>query len=339
MNDIKPTENGVNAAESMSKKEFQAVELAPQTAGGSTLALTTFAEMEKLAIYMATSNFMPKHLRGKPGDCLAVVMQATRWGMDPIAVGQKTYFVNDGMGYEAQLVNAIVLARAPLSERPKMIWSGEGENLKCKVSGIFKGETTPAEFEAELKTITTRNSPLWKQQPKQQLGYFATRAWARLYCPDIIMGVYTVEELSDPSFYGPDNAKDVTPEATHAATTNKLDAFAEKKPAAHDKETGEIIEHSQVQSSDDVAFEQPVKISLMPMPGDATKNDWEAWTEELLRMLPMMSDLQSLKKLEELNKVTLGNLAKTNPPKHEYIVEQITLRFTELGGMDAGGDQ
>ena len=76
-------------------------------------------------------------------------------------------------------MNAIILSRAPLKARPKLKWSGEGENLKCEVSATFIDEDEPAVFEAEIKTITTRNSPLWKQQPKQQLGYFATRAWAR----------------------------------------------------------------------------------------------------------------------------------------------------------------
>jgi len=198
---------------------------------------------------MAMSNFVAKPLRGKQADCLAVLLQSIRWEMDPFSVAQKVYFVNDAMGYEAQLVNAVILSRSPLKARPKLKWSGEGENLKCEVSATFTGEDEPAVFEAELKTITTRNSPLWKQQPKQQLAYFATRAWARIYCPDIIMGVYTKEELEDRSFgIGPDNAVDVTPKNTSTLDdiANQIKAEkAQKKPAPQehvDPETGEIID-------------------------------------------------------------------------------------------------
>ncbi len=198
--------------ETMNKKDFQQVQLRDvEHRGGLRLALNSFAELEKFSHFMALSNFMPKHLRGKQADCLAVLLQSMRWEMDPFAVAQKTYFVNDTMSYESQLVNAIVLSRAPLKARPKITWEGEGENLKCKVSGLFDGEDTPQEFEAEMKTISTRNSPLWKQQPKQQLAYFALRAWARLYCPDVLMGVYTKDEVEDASMhFGADNAIDIT---------------------------------------------------------------------------------------------------------------------------------
>lgn len=237
------------SAEPMMKKDFQNVQLQEvRSAGGLRLALNSFAELEKFSNFMAISNFVPKHLRTKPADCLAVLLQAMRWEMDPFAVAQKTYFVNDGMAYEAQLVNAIVLSRAKLKNRPKLSWSGEGENLKCKVSAVFEGEDEPEEFEAEIKTISTRNSPLWKQQPKQQLGYFALRAWARLYCPDVLMGVYTKEEREDPDMgYGADNAINITPrdevidDITAGIQAEKA-ASAKPEAPAFDPETGEIIE-------------------------------------------------------------------------------------------------
>src|ERR1017187_8052234 len=242
--------------ETMPKKDFQQVQLhAVEHSGGMKLAFNNFAELEKFSHFMALSNFVPKHLRQKQADCLAVLLQSMRWEMDPFSVAQKTYFVNDGMAYEAQLVNAIILSRAPLKARPKLKWSGEGESLKCEVSATFNGEQEPAVFEAELKTITTRNSPLWKQQPKQQLGYFATRAWARLYCPDVLMGVYTKEEIEEMTgHFGADNALDVTPK--NASTLDgindqiRAEKEAQKKPQeAFDPETGEVIDQGATDSS------------------------------------------------------------------------------------------
>ena len=43
--------------------------------------------------------------------------------------------------------------------------------------------------------MTTKNSPLWKTNPKQQLGYLQVKNWARLYCPGAILGVYTPDEF------------------------------------------------------------------------------------------------------------------------------------------------
>lgn len=43
----------------------------------------------------------------------------------------------------------------------------------------------------------TRNSTLWADDPRQQLAYLAVKRWARLFCPDVILGVYTPDELDD----------------------------------------------------------------------------------------------------------------------------------------------
>ncbi|MGL4198165.1 MAG: recombinase RecT [Allorhizobium sp.] len=167
------------------------------TAGQGRAAFlpTSMGEAMEIAKLMAAGNFVPPHLRNKPGDCLAVVMQSARWGMDPFAVASKSYFVNDRMAYEAQLVNAVVNSSNVLDGRLKIEWSGEGVNLKCFVSGRIKGDPDIKTREVKLATIKVRNSPLWQADPEQQIGYFATRAWARLHAPEVLLGVYTPDEI------------------------------------------------------------------------------------------------------------------------------------------------
>lgn len=46
-----------------------------------------------------------------------------------------------------------------------------------------------------LAQARTRNSTLWADDPRQQLAYLAVKRWARLYCPEVILGVYTIDEL------------------------------------------------------------------------------------------------------------------------------------------------
>ena len=67
---------------------------------------------------------IPKHLRGNPGDCLAIVMQAAAWGMNPFAVAQKTHIVNGVLGYEAQLVNAVIQQSGAIEGRFHYEYSG-----------------------------------------------------------------------------------------------------------------------------------------------------------------------------------------------------------------------
>ncbi|WP_417615367.1 recombinase RecT [Parasphingorhabdus sp.] len=155
------------------------------------------AEAMELGKLMAAGNFVPGHLRGKPGDCLAIIMQASRWGMDPFAVANKTYFVNDRMAYEAQLVAAVVNSSGLLNGRLSPRWEGQGNDLVCTVSCKIKGDDEVKTRRVEIKNISVRNSPLWKQDPEQQLGYYAIRAWARLHTPEVLLGVYTKEEIEE----------------------------------------------------------------------------------------------------------------------------------------------
>lgn len=187
-----------------------------------------FNRLRTLSEVMANSgNFVPEHYRGKPDACMAVVMQAARWGMDPFAVAQKTFIVgNSGvLGYEAQLVNAVINTMAPTKDRIHFEWFGEWENIVGRFiektssqnkkyiapgwnlkdeAGVgvrawatLKGESEPRELVLMLSQAQVRNSTLWATDPRQQLAYLAVKRWARLYCPDVILGVYTADEIDE----------------------------------------------------------------------------------------------------------------------------------------------
>lgn len=196
-------------------------------------SLMTFAEMMSTSVVT-----VPEHLRNKPADCLAITMQAMRWGMDPFAVAQKTHIVSGRLGYEAQLVNAAVQTSGAIVGAFKYEYTGAGQDLKCRVGAVLRGETeiTWGEW-LRNGDVTVRNSPLWKVNPAQQLGYLQVKNWSRLYCPGSILGVYTADELEDipapPKNMG--LADEVTPTAGPRRRSEPTTA-----PTTVDNETGEI---------------------------------------------------------------------------------------------------
>jgi hypothetical protein len=191
------------------KQSYRDVPIASH-GGGGMLMPQTFGEVVSFSEIMARSQHaIPKHLRDVPGACLAVAMQAMRWSMDPFAVASKSYNVKDIIAYEAQLIAAVVHTRAPLKTRPDYHYTGEGADRRCTVSAQFDDGVTRSYESPRIGDIAIKNSPLWKADPDQQLGYYSIRAFARRYCPEVILGVYTPEEAE--TFRGPDGAKDVTP--------------------------------------------------------------------------------------------------------------------------------
>lgn len=221
---------------------------------GAKIAPQNLAEVVKFAEVMCRADIaLPKHLRGNAGACMAVALQALEWQLSPFAVASKSYAVNGAIAYEAQLIAAVVNTRSGIKGRLRYRYDGSGNDLTCTVTGILDDQeceyTTPP-----IGSITTKNSPLWKSDPQQQLGYFAARSWARRHCPEVILGVYDRDEAEQ--FRGPENAKDVTPsvmdrlKAQNATQEpqGEREGFsqsfiADQTEEASDALTGEIIDN------------------------------------------------------------------------------------------------
>lgn len=203
--------------------------------------------MYRMAEMMAAARVtVPKHLAGSPGDCLAVIMQAAQFKMNPFAVAQKTYIVGGTLGYEAQLVNAVVANSGAIKGRFHYEYRGEGQSVECRVGAVIAGERDITWTEwLSAASVQTKNSPLWKTNPRQQLGYLQVKNWARLYAPGAILGVYTVDELSDSEPREMGVAQVVDEPAPSTSRTEsvkaKLAAKARREPAAPAADLDDVL--------------------------------------------------------------------------------------------------
>lgn len=206
---------------------------APNTisASNAIFNVQALSQLTAFANLMADSQVtVPAHLAGKPADCMAIVMQAMQWGMNPYAVAQKTHLVNGQLGYEAQLVNAVITSSSAIHGRFHYRYGGDWERctrtkevsrektgkngkytsiervrdwtdedevgLYIQVGAILRGESEITwDKPLYLSQVVTRNSPLWVSKPDQQIAYLGVKYWARLYCSHVILGVYTPDEL------------------------------------------------------------------------------------------------------------------------------------------------
>jgi hypothetical protein len=203
--------------ERISRAEIGAAEISDNIGG---LVFRNFNEALQFANVMASSKTgVPAHLRGDTGACLRIVLQAAEWRMSPFGVADKSYFIKDKIAFESQLIHGVVEARAPLQKRLRPSYEGEGPERVCIVTGYIKGEVDPLIYRSPMfKDIPTKNSPLWKGDPDQQQWHYSVRAWARRFVPDVLLGIYSRDELEDGGDHtGPDKAKDVTPKPNLAS--------------------------------------------------------------------------------------------------------------------------
>lgn len=205
---------------------------------------------------------VPAHLRGSVGDCMAIVIQAAQWNMNPFSVAQKTHLVNGALGYEAQLVNAVIITRAPIIGRPQFVWEGDwskwtgkgdkNATLAVVVSAQFVGDEQPTALRVSMAQAGVRNSPNWETDPKQQLAYLAIKRWARLYCPDVLLGVYSADELEAPEVVTPAPASTEPAASATARLKSRLapQPVLPAPPPNMDTQTGELIPAEQPASTE-----------------------------------------------------------------------------------------
>lgn len=230
-------------------------------ASGFDLAPKSLGEVVGFSKLMASAGHaIPNHLRGNPGACMAVTIQALGWQMSPFAVAQKSYKVGDTIAYEAQLISAVVNVRAGFKNRPLIEYQGEGPTRQCKVTFTFKNGDVRDYQSPMFKDIPIKNSPLWKNDPDQQLSYYSQRSAARRHCPEVILGVYDPDELeaAEPMPERPARAAPVSMRAKLADQSGKQGFdpdHVQAETGAHDPATGEVIEGEAVQAK--APTEQP----------------------------------------------------------------------------------
>lgn len=189
-----------------------------------------FEQMQRIAQAMAESSIIPDHLVAQPwwdpkgkmsgqermdtrnklgpeefargmaeakkrtvANCFLVVEQSFRWGMSPFAVAPETYVVGGKLAYQGKLVLAVVNELAGLDGRLAFDWSGEGPGRTITIRGRFRGEAVERVDSIIWSKVKTDNK-MWQADPDQKLLYTGVIHWARRWCPEVVLGVKTVED-------------------------------------------------------------------------------------------------------------------------------------------------
>ena len=173
-------------------------------------------ELMDMANLMSTAGLMVKDIyRNNPGACMGLIAVCAPYGLNPLQVSWKTYQTKaDGpVAYESQVIIAMVNASGAIKGGLRYRYEGAGNTRRCIASATLRGDPEPVEvWSPPLADIQPKNSPLWKTDPDQQLAYYTGRSWARRYKPEMLLGIYDVDETAGIAI-GPDHARDVTPAA------------------------------------------------------------------------------------------------------------------------------
>ena len=177
----------------------QTTELAPVTVWTDK---KQFDQLLRAANMLSQTSIIPATYQGKPQDCFVALEMATRMGVSPLVVMQNMYVVKGKPAWAGQACTMFINSCGKFAQ-VKHVYTGEKgtDSRGCYVTAtrISDGvqvngvEVTIAMAKAEGWTSNTK----WRNMPELMLAYRASAFFARVHCPEALMGVQLVDEIYD----------------------------------------------------------------------------------------------------------------------------------------------
>ncbi len=169
------------------------------------------------AAVFAKSQLVPKHLQGKVEDCLILMNMALRMQEDPLLVLQNCFVVSGTPGFKTQFL--IARANASGQLKSKIRWTVETltpatlklegfemPNLRVTAQAVDNfGELMESSVTSDMAIREKWTSnPKYRSMPEHMLRWRAAAFLIRLYMPEVMMGMQTIEEIEDVTAANPE---------------------------------------------------------------------------------------------------------------------------------------
>ena len=162
----------------------------------------SFNQLLRVANMLSQTSIIPQSYQNKPQDCFVAIEMANRMGVSPMVVMQNMYVVKGKPSWAGQACTMLINSCGKFKDVQHIYTGEKGKpNRGCYVTAtrISDGsqvdgvEVTMQMAQAEGWTSNSK----WRNMPELMLAYRASAFFARVYCPEAMMGVQTAEEVYD----------------------------------------------------------------------------------------------------------------------------------------------
>ena len=206
----------------------QLVRLEDQVIQPSFGDTNSFEHSQRVAKMLSSSNLIPKEYQGNIQNTMIALEMANRIGASPLMVMQNLYIVHGKPSWSSSFIIAAINNCKRFSPLRFTI-KGEGALMTCKAwandlhtNEKLEGPKVSMEM-AKAEGWVSRPGSKWQTMPELMIRYRSAAFFGRLYAPDILMGMHTVEEVAD---------SESSPRPTIANVAEKKQLIKGKKSAA-----------------------------------------------------------------------------------------------------------
>lgn len=161
-----------------------------------------FDQLARAANVFSKTAIVPETYRGKPADCMVAMDMANRMGVPVLMVMQNLYVVKGKPSWSGQACMSLVQSCGKFKDvRP--VYTGEKgtDTRACHIEAIriSNGELVEG-IEVSMQMAKAEgwtSNAKWRNMPELMLAYRASAFFARVHCPERLMGVYVEGEADD----------------------------------------------------------------------------------------------------------------------------------------------
>lgn len=179
--------------------ENQHLEQVPQV---DSFSLQNFDHAQRIAKMLSSSSLIPKEFQGNIQNTMIALEMAQRIGASPLMVMQNLYIVYGRPSWSSSFIIAALNSCKRFSPlRFELI--GDGDTMECYAWAYELGTNekiigpTVTMKMAKAEGWVDKNGSKWKTMPQLMIRYRSAAFFGRLYAPEIMMGMYTQDEVID----------------------------------------------------------------------------------------------------------------------------------------------
>ena len=158
----------------------------------------------RMADCLSKSTVVPKDYQGNTGNCMIAIEMASRINTSPMMVMQNLYIVNGRPAWSSQWIIAMINSSRRYKTELQFEFGNAKEDggLSCQAwAEDYAGHKVVGPKitmnMANDEGWTQKNGSKWKTMPQVMIQYRAASFFGRMNCPDMIMGIYSQEEVAD----------------------------------------------------------------------------------------------------------------------------------------------
>lgn len=168
----------------------------------------------KVANMLAKSALLPEQYIGHPENCLIAIDIANRMRISPLLVAQNLYVIKQKPAWSGSFAISAINNCGKFTPL-EFIYTKNGgggcyaQATRLSDGKVLKGTEITLEM-AQKEGWSTKPGSKWLTMSEQMLAYRAGSFFAKVYCPEVLLGVQTIDEIQDVNGYAEEDNAVVT---------------------------------------------------------------------------------------------------------------------------------